>query len=151
MKVFGIENFFANFWTILGGAAIKEVWDATEGAAHNYLMLPDGDNYTPGASYTTFSATETELALNDGYVKRMDFNGSVMVPSVTSGASSSTYYADYYYQDHKSSAGDPAYRTFIAGGACGSNGYAGSFSFNCSYGWTFSNYSYGFRSFVLIQ
>lgn len=150
-KVFGIENFYGNFWTILGGAAIKEVWDATEGAAHNYLMLPDGDNYTPGASYTTFSATETELALNDGYVKRMEFNGSVMVPSVTSGASSSTYYADYYYQDHKSSAGDPAYRTFLAGGSFHIAGAAGSFSFACYYGWTASAYYYGFRSFVLIQ
>lgn len=149
-KVFGIENYFGNFWTILGGAAVKATWDETQGAAHNYLMLPSGDNYEPGVSYTSFVTKDQQLSLVDGYIKRMEFVDSCMVPAITSGASSTTFYADYYYQAHRSSAGD-SYYTFIGGGYCSLGAYAGSFFFNCAIGWTSSAWNCGFRSFLLIQ
>lgn len=151
-KAFGIENYFGNFWTILGGAAIELTWNTDEAQAHNKLMVPNGDDYTVNASYTTFHPVEVELAQNDGYVKRLDFYEGIMVPSITAnGASSTTYYADYYYQNHKSGPGSPEYRTFLGGGYCYNGAYAGSFSFHCSGGWTYSNYNCGFRSFLLIQ
>ena len=149
-KALGVENFFGNFWTILGGGAIHAKWDATLSEPHNVLMTPTGDNYTVGTSYTAFQDTNTELALADGYVKRLSFKDSIFVPSITSGASSTTFYADYYYQAHRSSAGD-SYYTFLGGGYCGGGAYAGSFSFGCGDGWAGSGWYSGFRSFLLIQ
>ena len=149
-KALGVENFFGNFWTILGGGAIHAKWDATLSEPHNVLMTPTGDNYTVGTSYTAFQDTNTELALADGYVKRLSFKDSIFVPSITSGASSTTFYADYYYQAHRSSAGD-SYYTFLGGGNYYVGANAGSFYFDCDAGWTVSGWYCGFRSFLLIQ
>lgn len=149
-KVFGLENYYGNFWTTLGGAAIKEIWNTETSSAENHLILPEGIDYTVGSSYTNYIDTEKNLSIADGYVKEVDFEGAVLIPTVTSGASSSSYFSDYYYQDHKSGAGDPAYRCFIAGGACSGGGAAGSFFFACYAGWTSSNWFFGFRSFILI-
>lgn len=149
-KVFGLENYYGNFWTILGGAAIKEIWNTETSSAENHLILPEGIDYTVGSSYTNYIDTEKNLSIADGYIKEVDFEGAVLIPTVTSGASSSSYISDYYYQDHKSDAGDPAYRCFLAGGSCGNGSGAGSFCFACSNGWTDSLWYYGFRSFILI-
>lgn len=149
-KVFGLENYYGNFWTILGGAAIKEIWNADTSSGENHLILPEGINYTVGSDYTSYIDTEKNLSIADGYVKEVDFEGAVLIPTVTSGASSSSYFSDYYYQDHKSSAGDPAYRCFMAGGSCYNGSNAGSFFFGCDAGWTSSAWNYGFRSFILI-
>ena len=149
-KAFGIENFFGNLWTILGGAAIKEIWDSDNSVAKNTLLLPAGCDYTVGSDYSSYIDTGLELSLNDGYVKELDFEGAVFVPTVTSGASSTTYFSDYYYQDHRSSGQSAAYRTFLGGGPFNGGAYAGSFFFYCAYGWTSSHYDFGFRSFILI-
>lgn len=150
-KAFGIENYFGNFWTILGGAAIKEIWNSTEGVAENHLILPEGSDYTVGSDYSAYLDTEKKLPINDGYVKEVEFEGAVLYPTVTTGGSSSTYFSDYYYQDHKSAAGDPAYKCFLAGGGFGYGSSAGSFSFLCLGGWAVGFWYSGFRSFILIQ
>lgn len=149
-KAFGIENYFGNLWTILGGAAIKEIWDSDNAVAKNNLLLPAGCDYTIGSDYSSYNDTGVELSIADGYVKELSFEGAVFVPSVTSGASSSTYFSDYYYQDHRSSGQSDAYRTFMAGGNYDHGAHAGSFYFNCNNGWTASAYACGFRSFILI-
>ena len=149
-KAFGIENYFGNLWTILGGAAIKEIWDSDNAVAKNTLLLPAGADYTIGSDYSNYADTGRQLSISDGYVKELEFEGAVFVPTVTSGASSSTYFSDYYYQDHRSSGQSAAYRTFLAGGAFYSGADVGSFYFSCANGWTYGGFSCGFRSFILI-
>lgn len=149
-KVFGLENYYGNFWTILGGAAVKEIWNTETSSAENHLILPEGIDYTVGSSYTNYIDTEKNLSIADGYVKEVDFEGAVLIPTVTSGASSSSYFSDYYYQDHKSGAGDPIYRCFRAGDACSGGSSAGSFCISSFIGWSHRRWDFGFRSFILI-
>ena len=150
-KIFGIENWYGEFWNILEGAAIYQTWDADNNVGINTVYKPVGDDYTAqeGLSYSNFVATDLKLPITNGYVKEVQFEDGYLVPE-SLGGSTTTYKCDYYYTDARTSAGT-AWRMFMGGGHFDSGGYAGPFSFDCADGWADGAWSCGFRSFVLCQ
>lgn len=150
-KIFGIENWYGEFWNILEGAAIYQTWDADNNVGINTVYKPVGDDYTAqeGLSYSNFVATDLKLPITNGYVKEVQFEDGYLVPE-SLGGSTTTYKCDYYYTDARTSAGT-AWRMFMGGGDCGNGGSVGPFFFSCNSGWTYSAWYYGFRSFVLCQ
>ena len=150
-KIFGIENWYGEFWNILEGAAIKQTYDIDAAEGINTVYIADGDDYTASqaTSYSAFKATDLKLPITNGYYKEAQFEEGYLVPE-SLGGSSTTYKCDYYYTDARTSAGE-SWRMFLAGGASNYGDYAGPFSFNCSNGWPYSYWYFGFRSFVLCQ
>lgn len=117
VKVFGMENPWGNQWRRYAGHMlvnhvhkIKMTRGRQDGTtADDYNIT--GDGYLVGA---------TALSAN-GYIKCMSFDANTFVTKVVDGGSSSTFWADYFWQS-----GDTRYA--LRGGACGySVGYVGPF------------------------
>lgn len=150
-KIFGIENWYGEFWNILEGAAIYQTYDSSASKGINTVYKADGDDYSASAavSYNNFVTTGMTLPITNGYVKEVQFSDGLLVPE-TLGGSSTTYKCDYYYTDARSSAGT-SWRMFMAGGAFNGGANAGPFYFTCGLDWSSSHWHSGFRSFVLCQ
>lgn len=150
-KIFGIENWYGEFWNILEGAAICQTYDSDAAKGINTVYIADGDDYTASqaTSYSAFKATDLKLPITNGYYKEAQFEDGYLVPE-SLGGSSTTYKCDYFYTDARTSE-ETSWRMFLAGGNSYYGDYVGPFFFYCYDGWTGSYWYYGFRSFVLCQ
>lgn len=148
-KIFGLEDFYGQNWNILSGAAIYQTYDATAGKGVNTVYAAASDDVIT-SSYGAFESTGLEMATTGlQYVKELTSAGGFLVTAAT-GASSTTYYSDYYWTDSRTAEGSTAWREFFAGGSCSSGADDGLFCLYCCNGWGSTHWSCGSRSFLLV-
>lgn len=117
VKVFGMENYWANQWRRTAGLML------VNGVFKTKLCYGDDDGSTvedyniTGEGYVEHGTGAT----SNGYVSAMRFSeDGTMLPVAVNGGSS-TYYADYYYQDQSGA------RFALRGGYCASGAVCGAF------------------------
>ena len=100
VKVFGMENWWGCVWHRTAGCvglsngtyAIKQTWSTVDGTTST------GYN-SNGTGYIN-AGTRPD---NSGqYIKQCTYGNDCYLPSVTTGASSTTYYCDYWYTNNSS-------------------------------------------------
>ena len=116
----GIENFFGDIWEWTNNVNV-EVGDL---AAE--VFVPDSF----GMKYAG------NLAINNGYISDILFGKDLdILPADTAGASSTTYFSDYYYQNFDSKGlrglpfGGSAFNGSSAGSACANSYFAPSYTY----------------------
>jgi hypothetical protein len=121
---FGLKNFFGHLWFGVAGLTIN----ATETVTEAYVMpsMFGGWNY---ASLTGMLKA-AELARASGYIKRLSMNLLCAIPTEV-GASASTDFADYFYEN--ASSGSYGLRARWGGGCAHLGAHAGAF---CTYSYT---------------
>lgn len=123
----GIENFFGDIWEWIDGINI----DNGEVKAISYSANGKKTNHVDYMGYSPIG----ELPQSNGYVKELMFgeNGDIL-PKNVSGASSTTYWCDYFYQNFASKelkgllVGGPASAGANAGSLCAHANYAPSYT-----------------------
>jgi len=113
----GMENVWGNLWKFADGVKISNwyAWVSTEPEHYDDVSSDVDGNY--GSNWTKLSY---QNALSNGYISKFGYDERfpfARLPIEVSGGSS-TYYADYYYQN----SGD---RTLLVGGGWGDSSYAG--------------------------
>jgi len=148
LKLFGVEDWYGQYWNILTDAAIKGEY--VDSAAVNTVYIPNADDHTVVTNdYNNYSVTSNTMPLNNGYTTALQFVDGALITLTSTGGSSSTYFCDYYYQASRTSAGTTWY-CVLAGGSFSDGGNDGPFYLNCDLGWGVSYWDIGARSFVLI-
>ena len=96
VKVFGMENWWANIWqrlvgfvSVNGVKKVKMTYGTQDGST------VEGYNFT-GDGYLVAN----DHLVPNGYVKKMKFNENGSIVQAETGASDSTYYCDYYYTNN---------------------------------------------------
>jgi len=122
----GVENFFGDIWEWTNGV------DVEVGAASSQSFISDflGKKFT------------ANLAVANGYVSKIVFGteGDIL-PGNTAGGSSTTYFADYYYQNFASK----GLRGLLFGGNATNGSSAGSFYAYSSFAPSYSSATLGSR------
>lgn len=124
----GLENPFGHVWSWTDGCKCN-IQSADAGGVSEFFVCTDPAKFQSN-DYTDYEK-RGELPRNEGYVKIMMIGeyGENMPTAV--GASSTTYFADYFYTNVVSNTGQ---RGVLFGGAAANGAYAG---FSCAY----SNYA----------
>lgn len=132
VKVFGMENWWANIWRRVAGAIVdygdwkvKYTWGTQDGSAVEGYNQTGNGYISLGAPMMKHGTVSAEGQGSVGnYLKSMYFSktGSAVPCESGDGASSSTYYTDYCYYNVDVSARLP-----FRGGALSSGAYCGSF------------------------
>jgi hypothetical protein len=91
MSYRGIENFFGNCWNFVDGFNIGIVVDRDAFVSNNDADFADNTS----TNYTDLGIT---MASANGYVQNIADVPGAFLPNDTTGASSSTYLTDYFYQ-----------------------------------------------------
>lgn len=130
VKVFGMENWWGCAWRRTAGcisvdSALKI--KLTYGTADGSTVV--GYNQT-GDGYISNGT----IPSSNSYVKAMVYNQYGYMPDNVSGGSSSTYYADYFYQNTGT-------RYLLVGGNSGSGVVAGAFYFNLNTAPSYTNWT----------
>ena len=120
VKVFGMENWWGCVWHRTAGCvglsngtyAIKHTWSTVDGTTST------GYN----SNGTGYINAGTRLGNSGQYIKQCTYGNDCYLPSVTTGASSTTYYCDYWYTNN-------AALTYLLVGGSSSNGVTAGFSF----------------------
>lgn len=109
----GIENYFGDLWEWVNGINFK----IEGGVAHGYVSIDGAISNTNYDGYRYVG----ELTSVSGYISEVVFGeyGDIL-PSKTTGGSSTTFYCDYYYH------GGDGLRTLPSGGSLNRGSYAGS-------------------------
>ena len=111
VKVFGMEGFWGNRWDrILGLILADGVWKVKMTPPYNLT----------GSSFNTLDLATYPVPIFNNYLKRVTTSeyGSLSA-EVGNGATASTYFSDYFYQNQSGT------RVAIYGGSCGSGRSAG--------------------------
>lgn len=134
---FGLKNFFGHLWFGVAGLTIN----ATETVTEAYVMpsMFGGWNY---ASLTGMLKA-AELARASGYIKRLSMNLLCALPTEV-GASASTDFADYFYEN--ASSGSYGLRARWGGGYATTGATAGAFY---TYSIYTATHAYAYRSVPL--
>lgn len=114
-KLFGVENVFGNTWRHILDVTIKDL------KPYRCLDLNSWAETSTPENNSNWSSANYTLSNQDGYVKTIGYdkdNPSVKMTTEI-GTTSSTYYADYYYQN-----GNGA-KTVFVGGDLSNWSYAG--------------------------
>lgn len=125
----GIEGFHAKLWRFVDGVNIKDH------IVHYANSLSD---YADGVYTGKYSAIGYENCKSNGYASAFGYDEKapwVMFPTAATG-SSSTYLADYYYQN-------TGERLLLLGGNWLDGSNAGAFSFHCFTSLSYSGLYYG--------
>jgi len=122
----GIENPFGHVWKWTDGLLVKV--QSGEAGGHSILYTAaDTANYRD-SSYDGYDETG-DIARANGYVKDILFDGGEMLPTVTTGSSSTKDFSDYYYTDIPES-GEGRRGVLFGGGADGGSkaGFASAYT-----------------------
>ena len=139
-KVFGVENYYGNLWTVLGGIG---VYNSKFYLAPDTTLAKQKDN-TTFVEETAVGATVPAAQWN--YTTEMETTANgVIIPKTYSG-SDSTYYADGVY----GSATEASWHMVPGGGDYDGGAAAGASCSYCYRAWAYSSVSIGFRAFVLV-
>ena len=127
----GIENPFGHVWSWTDGILVQAQSDA-DGAKHLFFRAADDNPANFNSSNYNGYVQRGELPRSDGYVKKILCGeyGDNMPQQI--GGSSTTYFADYFYQNKPASGvalrgvsfGGAAYYGAYAGLACAYTAYA---------------------------
>lgn len=136
-KYRGKENPYGNAWV-----NVADLLAVRKGSEDNYTYhmayLPDPTKYAAGVVSEDYVELDYQMPGSDGYVK--EWNVDERYPWIrmakTLGASSTTYYADYYYYSRN------AVSAVLAGGYLNGGRIAGPCHFYCYYA---PSYSYWYR------
>lgn len=127
----GEETPFGNAFEWISDVLFKREGSGTTEDPYSYdiYFLKDPTQYSNGTITNNYTKLNFKLPTADGYVKKLGFDSRfpwLRIPC-EAGASSSTYYADYYYR--------PAYAVTAAnvGGYWYGGSFCGPCSWNCSY------------------
>lgn len=136
-KYRGKENPYGNAWVNV--ADLLAVRKGAEGSyTYHMAYLPDPTKYAAGSVSGDYVELDYQMPGSDGYVK--EWNVDERYPFIrmakTLGASSTTYYADYYYYSRN------AVNAVIVGGNLADGRHAGPCSFHCYHA---PSYSYWAR------
>ena len=120
VKVFGMENWWGCVWHRTAGCvglsngtyAIKQTWSTVDGTTST------GYN----SNGTGYINAGTRPGNSGQYIKQCTYGNDCYLPSVTTGASSTTYYCDYWYTNN-------AALTYLLVGGSSGDGVAAGFSF----------------------
>lgn len=128
----GIESPWGDIWEWVDGICIK---DFKAYVATNPVDYADDKFDGPyiASAYTNANA--------NGYTKKMGFDVEkpyLALPTITSGAGSTTYYCDNYWQNTGN-------RAPIVGGRWYAGGYSGVASWNCYFAWSYTGADVGAR------
>ncbi len=125
----GEETPFGNAFEWISDVLFKREGSGTTEDPYSYdiYFLKDPTQYSNGTITNNYTKLNFKLPTADGYVKKLGFDSRfpwLRIPC-EAGASSSTYYADYYYR--------PAYAVTAAhvGGLWSSGSYCGPCYWNC--------------------
>ena len=113
----GIENPFGHIWKWMDGINLRIQSDADGGKSEVYVANTFNLNDINYNGYTKVG----EAARSNGYISRMIRNQ--LIPEDTSGASSNTFWADYFYTNIPNSG--ESLRGVLSGGAAASGANAG--------------------------
>ena len=92
----GIENWYGNVWKTIDGITWDGRWIGTEAAQPVYVSN-NSEYFNDASSENMKHLCDAQyIGANDGYIKNIN-NVTGFIPS-ESGASSTTYLTDYYYQ-----------------------------------------------------
>lgn len=118
----GIENPFGHIWKWTDGINIRISPNAPTGDGLSKVFVCDDPEKFTDSNYNGYSHVGNE-ARNEGYVKEIIFGeyGEIM-PSVSSGAGSTTYFCDYHYTNIPSA---ETLRGVLFGGDAHNGAYAG--------------------------
>lgn len=127
----GEETPFGNAFEWISDVLFKREGSGTTEDPYSYdiYFLKDPTQYSNGTITNNYTKLNFKLPTADGYVKKLGFDSRfpwLRIPC-EAGASSSTYYADYYYR--------PAYAVTAAsvGGHWNSGSYCGPCCWSCYY------------------
>lgn len=121
VKVFGMENYWANQWRRFVGL----IMDAGTVKAKLTYGTQDGSTATDyNAGGTGYLVIGSLAGISNGFLKEQTFHSTGLYPAVT-GGSATTYYSDYCYLD---TAG--AGRYALRGGNCNDGARCGAFYVN---------------------
>ena len=126
----GIENPFGHVWSWTDGILVQAQSDA-DGAKHLFFRAADDNPANFNSSNYNGYVQRGELPRSDGYVKKILCGeyGDNMPQQI--GGSSTTYFADYFYQNKPASG--VALRGVFFGGSAYYGAYAGLACANASY------------------
>ena len=138
----GIENPFGHVWSWTDGILVKAQSEEAGGKHLFYRAVEDNPANFSSSSYEHY-VLRGELPRSDGYVKQIlcGENGDNMPKAV--GGSSTTYFADYFYQNIPSSG--EATRGVYFGGLASIGAYAGLASASTHYAPSFTYTYFGSR------
>lgn len=138
----GIENPFGHVWSWTDGILVQAQSDA-DGAKHLFFRAADDNPANFNSSNYNGYVQRGELPRSDGYVKKILCGeyGDNMPQQV--GGSSTTYFADYFYQNKPASG--VALRGVYFGGNAASGAFAGLACANTYYTPSSTNPSIGSR------
>ena len=120
VKVFGMENWWGCVYRRTAGCvglsngtyAIKQTWSTVDGTTST------GYN----SNGTGYINAGTRPGNSGQYIKQCTYGNDCYLPSVTTGASSTTYYCDYWYTNNTA-------LTYLLLGGCSSNSVHAGFSY----------------------
>ena len=141
----GIEDIWGNLWQALSDLAIANTYADADGVAKQYpLFRHSGDSETTPAAWTQEDGTDITFSNANGYVKKMAFDSKGRFFPHETGASSDTYYSDYYFQAARTTAGT-SYMEVLVGGTGGNYSDAGLFCWACHNGFGYGYWAFGSR------
>lgn len=141
----GIEDIWGNLWQALSDLAIANTYADADGVAKQYpLFRHSGDSETTPAAWTQEDGTDITFSNANGYVKKMAFDSKGRFFPHETGASSDTYYSDYYFQAARTTAGT-SYMEVLVGGGGYNLSFAGLFCWYCNDGFGSGYWSFGSR------
>lgn len=138
----GIENPFGHVWSWTDGILVQAQSDA-DGAKHLFFRAADDNPANFNSSNYNGYVQRGELPRSDGYVKKILCGeyGDNMPQAI--GGSSTTYFADYFYQNKPASG--VAFRGVYFGGSAYNGAYAGLAYANTSNAPSYTNANFGSR------
>lgn len=110
VKVFGMENFWANQWRRYAGLWLSD-------GAYKYKMTRGTADGSTATDYSTSSPTgyldgAAASPTSNGYYSKMTYNKKTAFISSVTGGSQTKYYCDYFYQNQS------GLRYALRGGGC---------------------------------
>lgn len=137
-KVFGVEDWYGNLSTIVGGIARK----------NGKYYLGQSTALSDQTDYSTF--VESKLTYHPTsyeYITKMASNeDGIMFPQEANGGSDSTYWCDYVSGIRT----DNAWTSSVYGGQYTKDGISGPFCLVADEAWTIRGTFIGYRAFVLV-
>ena len=124
----GVENPFGHIWKWTDGLHIKI--QSEEAGGHSILYTADDPASYQDTNYDGYNEIG-DIARTEGYVKDILFDDGEMLPTVTTGSSSTKDFSDYFYTNIPASG--EVLRGVLLGGSAYNGASAGFSSSNASY------------------
>lgn len=147
----GFDNPFGDIWTNLDGVVIDTPLTGADDTSvlPTFYSVSNPDNYTDSLDTISTTAEKTfSLPHTQNWITRWnDENGEInMVPSSTTGGSSTTYMCDQMYVNY-----DDTPETLLVGGSAIRSSHAGLGFFYATYGVGHATTSVGFRTLNVLS